>query len=95
MIIIGAVDNFVRGITSHFFSAIFNLLLAWNMGFGLYQVIWRIWNSRKINKVLFRKLEQFIKESEEKSYEETESALLNQPQIAFLTLSLEHPLKYL
>ena len=71
--IIGAVENFGKELTSDFVGALISLFLAWNLGFGIYQGIWQFLNSRKINKVLFPQLEQFINESEEKSYDETEA----------------------
>ncbi|WP_141550861.1 hypothetical protein [Bacillus sp. AFS041924] len=59
------------------------MVFAWNLGFGLYQGIWRLSNSRKINKVLFQKLEQFINESDEKSYDETETEVYEMVKVAY------------
>lgn len=83
MIIIGAVKNFGRELTSDIFGALLNLYFAWNVGFGLYKVIWQFWNSRKINKALFPRLEQFINESEEKSYDETEAEVDEMVKLAY------------
>jgi ABC-type spermidine/putrescine transport system permease subunit I len=83
MTIIGAVNEFGRKLTSDFFSALLSLFFAWNLGFGLYQGIWQFSNSRKINKVLFPKLEQFINESEEKSYDETETEAYEKVKVAY------------
>jgi len=73
MIIFGEVINFGKKLTSDFGGALFSLIFVWILGFGLYEGIWRFLNSRKINKVLFPKIEQFISESEDKSYDETET----------------------
>jgi uncharacterized membrane protein YoaT (DUF817 family) len=73
MIIISAVGDFGRKLTSDFVGALISLFFALNLGLGFYQGIWRFLNSRKINKVLFPKLEQLINENDEKSYDETEA----------------------
>jgi len=54
------------------------------LGFGIYQGIWQFLNSRKINKVLFPKLEQFINESEKKSYDETEAEAYEMVKSAYM-----------
>ncbi len=83
MIIIGAVNDFGRKLTSDFINALISLFFAWNLGFGLYQGIWQFSKSRKINKVLFPKLEQFINENEEKSYDETKTELYEMVKVVY------------
>lgn len=83
MIIIGAVNDFGRNLTSDFINALISLFLAWNLGFGLYQGIWQFSKSRKINKVLFPKLEQFINENEEKSYDETKAEVYDMVKLVY------------
>jgi hypothetical protein len=78
-----AVNDFGRNLSSDFAGALISLFFAWNLGFGLYQAIWRFYNSRKINKVLFPKLEHFIKESEEKSFDETETEVYEMVKVAY------------
>ncbi|MGE8207313.1 hypothetical protein ACQKP0_22750 [Heyndrickxia sp. NPDC080065] len=73
MTIIGAVNNFGRELISDFISALISLFLAWNMGFVLYLGAWEFLDSRRLNKVLFPKLEELINESEKKSYHENEA----------------------
>lgn len=70
--IIGGVKNFERELTSDVVGAFISLIFAWNFGFLLYLGMWRFLSSRKINKVLFPKLERLIFESDKKNYEETE-----------------------
>ncbi|WP_142303682.1 hypothetical protein [Neobacillus soli] len=77
------VNGFGRQLTSDFFGALISFFFAWNLGFGLYQGIWRFTNSRKINKLLFPKLEQYINNSEEKSYEETETEVYEMVKVAY------------
>ncbi|MDP4084576.1 MAG: hypothetical protein Q8934_08150 [Bacillota bacterium] len=77
------VKDFEKYMTSDFVGALINLLFAWNLGFGLYQGIWRYSNPRRINKVLFPKLEQFINKSTEKCYEETETEVHEMIKIAY------------
>ncbi|PEJ60524.1 MULTISPECIES: hypothetical protein [unclassified Bacillus (in: firmicutes)] len=72
VLLIGTAMAFGENIKSNYLGAFSNLFFLWNVGFGLFQLIWRFSTSRKINKLLFPKLEQFINESDEKSYEETE-----------------------
>lgn len=83
MTIISAVNDFGRQLTSDFISALISLFFAWNLGFVLYQGIWRFSNSRKINKVLFPKLEQFINENEEKSNDETEKEVYEMVKVLY------------
>ncbi|WP_217270007.1 hypothetical protein [Neobacillus endophyticus] len=77
------VNDFGRKLTSDLVGALISLVFAWNLGFGLYKGIWQFLNSRKINKVLFPKLEQFINESEEKSYDETEEEAYEMVKAAY------------
>ncbi|PEC49628.1 hypothetical protein [Bacillus sp. AFS096315] len=90
MWIIGAVNEFGKNLKSDYFLALNNLLIAWNLGFGLYQGIWRLYNSRKINKVLFPKLEQFINESEEESYDETEKKVYEMVKGAYADYTVKY-----
>jgi hypothetical protein len=85
--VIGTIFHMVKDIgrelISDFIGALINLFFAWNLGFGLYKGIWQFLNSRKINNVLFPKLEQFINESEEKSYDETEAEAIQMVKAAY------------
>jgi len=83
MSIMGGLKEFGKILNSDYLGALINLFFAWNFGFGLYQGIWRLSNSRKINKVLFQKLEQFINESDEKSYDETETEVYEMVKVAY------------
>jgi membrane protein insertase Oxa1/YidC/SpoIIIJ len=83
MTIYGAVNDFGRKLDSDLVGALISLFFAWNLGFGLYLGIWQFSNSRKINKVLFPKLEQFINESEEKSVDETETEVYEMVKVAY------------
>ncbi|PGM49028.1 hypothetical protein [Bacillus sp. AFS053548] len=83
MIFTGTVMAFGKNLKSDYFAAISNLFLIWNLGFGLYQGIWRFSNSRKINKLLFLKLEQFINKSGDKSYDETEIEVYEMVKLAY------------
>ncbi|WP_312472015.1 hypothetical protein [Neobacillus sp.] len=83
MIIYGAVNDFGRKLDSDLVGALISFIYAWNLGLGLYLGIWRFSNSRKINKVLFPKLEQFINESEEKSVDETETEVYEMVKVAY------------
>lgn len=78
-----SVNEFGNELTSHFVDALANLFFAWNLGLGLYHGIWRFYNSRKINKVLFPKIEQFINESEDKTYDETETEVYEMIKVAY------------
>ncbi|UPM52722.1 hypothetical protein [Gottfriedia acidiceleris] len=83
MLIMGAIKEFGKNLNSDFIEALISLFFAWNLGFGLYQIIWRFSNSRKINKVLFPKLEQFINKRDEKSYDETETEVYEMVKAAY------------
>ncbi|WML57727.1 hypothetical protein [Neobacillus sp. PS2-9] len=83
IIIISAVNGFGRQLYSDFIGALINLFFAWNVGFGLYKGIWQFSNSRKINKVLFPKLEQFINDSQENSYDDTEAEVYEKVKAAY------------
>ncbi len=78
-----AVNDFERNLTSDLVGALISLFFAWNLGFGLYQGIWRYYNSRNINKVLFPVLEQFINKSEQKSYDETNTEVFEMVKVAY------------
>lgn len=82
-LIIGAINNVGKNISSDFISALINLFFVWNLGFGLYKGAWQYLNSRKINKVLFPKLDQFINESKEKGYDETETEVYEKVKVAY------------
>ncbi|MFF2447388.1 hypothetical protein ACFVSW_09790 [Neobacillus sp. NPDC058068] len=90
MTINGAVIDFGRKLASDFVGALISLLFAWNLGFGLYLGIWQYLNSRKINKVLFPKLEQFINESDEKSVDETETVVDKMVNAAYADYTEEY-----
>ncbi|MEH7096622.1 hypothetical protein [Neobacillus vireti] len=77
------IKDFGMQLTSDFMSAFINLFFAWNLGFGLFQGGWRLYNSRKVNKVLIPKLEQFIGESEEKSYAEIEAEVYEMVKVGY------------
>jgi len=83
LLFFGEVNQFVRKLTSNFDDALFALFFAWILGFGLYNGIWRFFTSRKINKELFPKIEQLISESEEKSYDETETEVNEMVKVAY------------
>ncbi len=83
MLFMGTVMAFGKNLKSDYFGAFSNLFLIWNLGFGLFQGIWRFSNSRKINKLLFPKLEQFINKSDDKSYDETEIEVYEMVKLAY------------
>jgi hypothetical protein len=84
VITFSAINHFVRVLlASDFVGALINLLYVWNLGFWLYLGIWRFFNSKIINKVLFQKIEQFISESAEKSYDETETEVYEMVKVAY------------
>jgi amino acid transporter len=83
MIIFSSVNNFGKKLASDFVGALISLFLAWNMGFSLYLGIWGFFNSRKINKVLLPQIEQFINDSSEKSYDETETEVNEMVKVAY------------
>jgi succinate dehydrogenase hydrophobic anchor subunit len=90
MLFFGEVNDFVRKLTSNFVDALFPLLFVWILGFGLYEGIWQFFNSRKINKELFPKIEQFISESEEKSYDETETEVNEMVKVAYKDYTVKY-----
>ncbi|MBP0725809.1 hypothetical protein J5Y03_11565 [Bacillus sp. RG28] len=90
LLFFGEVIQFVRKLTSNFDDALFALFFAWILGFGLYVVIWRFFNSRKINKELFPKIEQFISKSEEKSYDETETEVNEMVKVAYKDYTVKY-----
>ncbi|MFF2878612.1 hypothetical protein ACFVR2_20065 [Gottfriedia sp. NPDC057991] len=83
MLLMGTVMAFGKNLKSDYFAAFSNLFLIWNLGFGLFQGIWRISNSRKINKLLFPKIEQFVNKSDDKSYDETEMEVYEMVKSAY------------